>query len=550
MNYKNGIALGSMFLQAITAFSAEEVTTKPNIVLIMTDQQSYNMVSALSKYYSHINNYASTPNIDRLVNSGIAFTNTYCANPVSLPSRFALFTGEYGGKYGVTGNTPTVDFNVMSAVYQRSAMGVLFKNNGYETFYGGKVHLPYPYPNKPSYYNDPLNYGFTNYFSGEERDGLAIDAVNLIKNRTSTTPMLLVLSFLNPHDICAENGSNISPIVNVDPLKPDIAKNVNLFRDKVASYDSVYFYSNIAPALPFNFAKQANYPASASGVFKTYPDYYWRKYRWIYSEMTTQVDTSIGKFLDAIDQWSQKNNTIIIFTSDHGEMQGAHHTVLKELPFDECQRVPFIISGKGIVQNQADNSLICNGTDMIPTMCELAGIPIPSSLKGISLAKRATINTPVTQRSYLYLEGSWFKQILQNPSYKYTLLEKNTPNEILINLSNDRGEMNNVCSSNSTNINKTTELRTILNNEMATGIDPTYVSTINIFPNPASNYIILTGITEYKDVHIYNLFGKEISNFISNHSVLDNSLQISISDLPKGIYILKTNKFSGKFSIK
>lgn len=548
MKYKNGIVLGSMILQAVNVLSAEEATTKPNIVFIMTDQQSYNMISALSKYYNLNPNYASTPNLDKLVNSGISFTNTYCANPLSVPSRFALFTGEYGGKYNIRTNTPTVDNAALAALFQKSAMGNIFLKNGYQTYYGGKVHLPYP--DKNSKFDPPKNYGFTTYVSDNERDTLAQVAADMISKRTTTTPFLMVLSFLNPHDICAEAGSNVSTVVPVDPLHPDIAADIVDIRKVISEYDSLYFYQNMAPALPVNFEKQANYPAPASGVFKKYPDYYWRKYRWIYSYMVSQVDASIGKVLNAINQSPLKDNTIIIFTSDHGEMQGAHHTTLKELPFEECQRVPFIISGKGIVQNQVDNSLICNGMDLIPTMCELAGIPIPDNLKGISLAKRATLNIPVAQRSFLYLEASAFSQIIQNSTYKYTKMDKTAPNEILIDLINDPGEMKNVCTTNTTYINKTNDLRTLLANELSTGINPAYVSKFNIFPNPASDCIIIQGIEDFTNIKIYNILGRDMSNQISNQTIYEDGINLKFNNFSKGIYIVKTNEFTGKFMIK
>ena len=84
------ITLGAFALPAMQVVAQ---TTKPNIILIMTDQQSYNAISAHADMYG--GSYFSTPNIDRLAKEGISFTRTYCANPVSVPSRFALFTGMF-----------------------------------------------------------------------------------------------------------------------------------------------------------------------------------------------------------------------------------------------------------------------------------------------------------------------------------------------------------------------------------------------------------------------------------------------------------------------
>ncbi len=465
MNYKNGITFGSLFLQALNGcLSAQEPASKPNIVYVMTDQQSYNMISGLSKYNTLNPNYSSTPNIDRLVRSGISFTNAYCANPLSVPSRFALFTGEYGGKYGVRGNLPKVDNAQLDELFKKSAMGNIFIRNGYQTYYGGKVHLPFPKRN--SKFDHPINYGFQEYISKDDADSLAITAADLIRNRTSKTPFLLVASFNNPHNICAEAGANEKRSVNIKEGRPEISNDVMDMRRKADAFNQIDFFNNVAPALPVNFDRTIGFPTDfMKWTFHDWSEDYWRRYRWIYSQMTTEIDTSIGRILDAIDQSKFKDNTIIIFTADHGEMQGAHHASLKELPFDECQRIPFIIAGKGIVQNQVDNSLVCNGTDLIPTMCELAGIPIPSNLKGISLAKRATSNAPVIPRKYMYLEGTKFSQIIENQKYKYTHFDAGSSPEMLIDLSVDPGEKKDVSTGNKAYKAKTAELRNELSIE-------------------------------------------------------------------------------------
>lgn len=464
MRITKEIAFGSMFLQTIS-LSAADNAVKPNIILIMTDQQSYNMISALSDSYPLNKNYSTTPNLDKLVKSGISFTNVYCANPVSVPSRFSLFTGMYGGQFNVTDNLcPDAKETEILKLLQENGMGNVFQKNGYETFYGGKVHLPYA--NKKSKFGAPVNYGFSNYITKDEREELGKTGANFIKNHTSTKPFLFVASFLNPHDICLESSTNLSNNLKVDERKVEISQTIKIMRNKAASYDSVYFYQKLAPALPVNFLPTVGYPPNFKPkAFDDFPVYYWRKYRWIYSELVTLVDSQIGLILNELENSSQKENTIIIFTSDHGEMQAAHHATVKNLPFEECQRIPFIIAGKGIVKNQRDNSLLCNGTDLIPTMCALAGIPVPSNLKGISVAGRATKNEPVIQRKYLYLEGTKFTQIVENPGYKFTLFEAPDSPEMLIDLLNDPGERINIVGQNIDATKKAKELKSVLDKQ-------------------------------------------------------------------------------------
>lgn len=413
MKIENKIALGCMFLQSAGMLAADNAA-KPNILLIVTDQQSFNTISALRDAYPNHDTYSSTPNIDRLVNSGIAFTNTYCANPVSVPSRFAMFTGLYGGKYNIRDNNSdaAVQTTVVSAL-NTYAMGNVFKAGGYQTYYAGKVHLPFA--KNTSKFGHPVNYGFTEYLSDDDRGIMGTTVANFIKNRTATNPFLLVASFINPHDICLESSTNLSATPEVDPKKPEISETINLARQSADAVSASTF-----PTLPFNQLKTNGFPAAFTpNSFDNFPNDYWRRYRYIYSWLVSLVDSHIGEVLNALDASALKNNTIIVFTSDHGEMQGAHMATVKNLPFEECMRVPFVIAGPGIVQNQRDNSLICNGTDLIPTICELAGINKPNGLTGISLAQRAKGSSTVSQRQYLYLEGDGFSNIIENPDYNY-----------------------------------------------------------------------------------------------------------------------------------
>ena len=525
----------------LLSIAAADVAVKPNIILIITDQQSFNTISALRDAYPKYDTYSSTPNIDRLVNSGISFTNTYCANPVSVPSRFAIFTGLYGGKYNVRDNRLdlAVQTNVQPAL-NTYAMGNVFKAGGYQTYYAGKVHLPFA-TSKGTMYGHPINYGFTEYLSDDDRGILATDVSNFIKNRTSTSPFLLVASFINPHDICLESSTNLSSTPVVDPAKPEIAATLSLARQ---SADAVS--TSLYPALPFNKLKTTGFPSTFTpNVFDNFPDDYWRRYRYIYSWLVNLVDSQVGTVLNAIEASSLKNNTIIVFTSDHGEMQGAHTATVKNLPFEECQHVPFIISGSGVVQNQRDNSLICNGTDLIPTMCELAGINYPTGLTGISLANRAKGLGSVTQRQYLYLEGDGFSNIIENPEYKFTLFHITGNPEMLIDLKTDVGELTNIASKNATYSAKSTELRSVLTTAITNGGIKTSVKLTNnpeFFISISSNQLQVSRLAYNSTLKLFDVRG----NCCLNSKICAENQIIDISNIQKGIYIVSTEKGTQK----
>lgn len=425
----------------------------PNILLIITDQQSYNTISAHQSFYG--NNYAQTPNIDRLANSGVSFTRAYCSNPVSVPSRFSLFTGMYGGKYNIRDNNSdaAVESDVRSML-ATNAMGNVFKAGGYDTFYGGKVHLPFSSAKGTSKFAAPSGYGFDQYITRDERAGLGKEVANFLATRQNgKKPFLLVASFLNPHDICLESSTNISDNIVSDDLEK--VATVKMMRDRMAMYDPVAFYRDIAPALPSNFEKTLDYPNTKCfrKRFLNLPEWYWQKYRWIYGQMVSLVDEHIGVVLDALDRNPVlKKNTLIVFTSDHGEMQGAHHTVTKSLPYDECQRVPFVFAGRGIEKSKRDDVPVCNGVDLLPTLCELAGISAPQKVGGISLAKRIKDSNAKISRDYLYMESETFVTAIKQ-NYKYTYFDLDGQYEMLIDLNIDKGEMKNVASDNAPLLN-------------------------------------------------------------------------------------------------
>jgi arylsulfatase A-like enzyme len=152
------------------------------------------------------------------------------------------------------------------------------------------------------------------------------------------------------------------------------------------------------------------------------------------------VDAQIGRALTALKNAGLEENTVIIFTSDHGEMNGAHGLILKNVMFEESQRVPLIVAGKGIPSNYIDSStLVCNGLDLLPTMCDLAGIAIPKKLPGVSLKPYLTGAGKKPDRKYIITEDFNSYQITDG-RYKYTIYELPGNPEILTDLKINPGE--------------------------------------------------------------------------------------------------------------
>ena len=247
-------------------------------------------------------------------------------------------------------------------------------------------------------------------------------------------------------------GEKEMPADQKNEKKNERAACVQGVRDKADAIDEKDFFMKHSPELPFNFEETRNLPQNIKMPSKNFSENYWRRYRWIYRELVKLVDSHIGDILDAVDNNPKlKENTYIIFTSDHGEMLGAHKMITKGYPYEECQKVPFIISGPGIKHGDKDNSVVCNGTDILPTMSELANIKVGRT-DGISLAKRITNKGDIPEREAIRIENNNFYTIVSG-SYKYSYYDRkrmkkdiitlNEKNEFFVNTDKDPGEMRN-----------------------------------------------------------------------------------------------------------
>jgi arylsulfatase A-like enzyme len=400
---------------------------KPNVLFITTDQQSYNMMSCMG------NKWLNTPNIDRIASEGYRFERNYCVNPVSMPSRFSLFTGHYASEVGVKENTAVYNEQKVKEIISESALGTIFRKAGYRTLCSGKTHL---YGTK-----DLTEYGFK-INNRDPYDGPAIYAEQVFDEygkRKKEKPFFLFLSFLNPHDICYKAG--------IDKRYPDKLSKANAqatkkLLDLKRSLSSEAFRSQVPPRAtnigPITGEREGMVEMDIES--RGWTSSQWDLYSWMYHRLTESVDRQIGRVLDALKNAGLEDNTIIVFTSDHGEMSGAHGLILKNVLFEECQRVPFIFAGKGIKKNFADKTtLVCNGLDFIPTICDLAGIESPKGLTGISLKPYLTGQGPKPDRKFIITESYNGYQI-NDGRYKYSIYELPGHPEMLTDLATNPGE--------------------------------------------------------------------------------------------------------------
>lgn len=396
---------------------------KPNVLFIITDDQRFDTIHALG------NNEIITPNLDKLVTRGTAFTRAHIAGgtcgAVCMPSRAMVLSGrnpfhleELGG------NIPP----------EHKTIAETFKNNGYETIGLGKWHNGCPayarsftqgakiffggmwdHWNVPTCRYDPTGeydnvinfvvdfYGDNHpqsqhcdeFDPGKHSSKLLTDsAIDLLKeNADKDKPFFMYLAYLAPHD---PRTMPYEFRKMYDPEKINLPPN---FQEII---DTNY------PLMVHRDEHLAAYPRDEKEIRRHIAEYF---------AMITHLDSEIGRLLDALKQSGEEDNTIVVFTGDNGLAVGQHGWLGKEDIYEHGVRVPLILAGPGIAQNTKNDAYVYL-YDIFPTLCEKAGMDIPSSVDGKSFAKLLDGKHGERFRDELYLIFDNFVRGVKDDNYK------------------------------------------------------------------------------------------------------------------------------------
>ncbi|MDA1014817.1 MAG: sulfatase-like hydrolase/transferase, partial [Planctomycetota bacterium] len=365
----------------VTSVWATDVAGPPNVLFLLTDDQRPDTIAALG------NTIIKTPHLDWLVKHGTSFTRATCANPICTPSRAEILTGASGFDMGVR------DFG--GRISPDSAIwGKTMQAAGYDTGYVGKWHND----DRPSsrgythaiglfsggggkFWQPMLDWNgrpVTGYrgwiFQTDDRQldpsrgigltpnisGHFADAAIEFVGRKRKQPFFLHVNFTAPHD----------------PLLMPLG------------YETMYDPRNIP--LPPDFLAQHPFD---HGNFEGRDE---RLFEWprtpqmvkqelaVYYAVISHLDAQIGRVLTCLRETGQLQNTLIIFTSDHGLAVGSHGLRGKQSMYEHTIGVPLIFSGPTIPQDRR-SSAQCYLRDLIPTVCDLAAIKIPKQVTGRSL---------------------------------------------------------------------------------------------------------------------------------------------------------------------
>ena len=417
-----GALIGVLAWSVLTAgWTAAEAPRRPNVLIITTDQQRVDAASVVG------NPWLKTPNLDRLASHGVYFTKSYCSYPLCSPSRASLHTGRFPHEIGV-------DHNNMAIRPGIPVSGELFRNAGYDAAYAGKWHCPTVYPTEGIDGFQVLNRTTRQGKLARDVDAATIEAAIDFLKQPREKPFYLVVSLINPHDICLPAGES-SPLLEQIWQRYGPPAGVEL------------------PPLPANFQLPSNEPEWLGQRRPKHPDWnelQWRRYIYAYYRMVEDVDAQIGQVLDTVREIGAEKNTLIVFTSDHGEGLGCHQWTGKMMFFDAEAAVPLIVSWEGVTPTRIDRQHLVSTVDVLPTICDYAGIKPPADVRGQSL--RPIIEDPnAPWRDYVVSEMAHTPAIgrsfmVRTPRYKYIRLARpnSAPVELLFDMENDPAELTNL----------------------------------------------------------------------------------------------------------
>jgi len=347
------------------------MSNRPNILFMIADDHRHSSVGALAQ------EPVQTPTFDQLMAEGTTFTHAHImgstSGAVCMPSRAMLMTGR--NLFHVPDPLPS-DIPLLPE---------LLWQNGYTTFGTGKWH------NRPETFARSFSTGGNVYFGGMSDDQYAFTVHDFDPSRAYDENTLSIAETFST-TLFADEMIDFLNMRTADDDEPFFAyvafTSPHDPRTPPPPYDTMYHPDdivlppNFAPEHPFDLGIRdirdevlADYPRTDTEIQGHIADYY---------GMISHMDMEIGRILQALDDNGLRENTIVIYTSDHGLSVGQHGLMGKQNLYDHSMRIPMIIRGAGIEAGRQTDALVYL-LDLFPTLCERAGIPIPPSCDGHSL---------------------------------------------------------------------------------------------------------------------------------------------------------------------
>jgi choline-sulfatase len=439
-----GLAAGALVAPSL-AFGKDKLANKPNILVIMSDEHNAGVLGCYG------NNIVKTPNLDGLARQGVTFEGCYCNSPLCVPSRLSFTAGKYASRVGAWNNScwlPSDDYPSLPRI-----MNVA----GYESILCGKMH-----------YDRTRRYGF------REIGGNMNNATKTGKGNRRKADDLTSKPGISPRFDDFRTGDNSSI------LKHDLAVTAGTteFLSNRRASDKPFFMlaGYLAPHFPLIVpetywrqyqgripmpvipeghleSQPRNYKHLRTGFdVEDIPDEIVRKGRELYYGLTQWVDDQIGKILKALAGSEVADNTVVIYTTDHGENMGEHGLWWKNCMYQNASRVPLIVSWPARWKGPQRRTQACSLVDVVQTVAALGGADVPGDWNGDSML--GWLDDPGTDWKDLAVSEYYAHNIasgyamIRIGKYKYvyhTPADAGHPAEReLYDLQSDPGEFNNL----------------------------------------------------------------------------------------------------------
>ena len=363
--------------------------SRPNIIVILCDQ----LKATASHLYGSA--FCETPNLERLAREGALFDRAYTSHPLCVPARISLWTGQYSHTHGCQQNQTLMPPDAPHAFKQWKAMGyttaLIGKNHCFQTpedlarfdVWCETVHRG-PRKEKPrgmawvadltqaiQAYADAIAatpqsprfaYAVTDHPETCYSTGLLTEQARRFIEERGQDPFVLWLSYPDPHEPYVAPKKYIDRIPEDAPLPPLRAHEFS------------------GPEVP----ERAKVLYEILGMEDDNEEEIRNQMR-VYHANVKFIDDCVGRLLDALEEQGVRENTLVVFTSDHGDFAAEHNMTCKGGVFYDClTRIPLILSGPGIPEGTRDGSM-ANLVDIVPTLYHLSGIQIPEYMQGLPL---------------------------------------------------------------------------------------------------------------------------------------------------------------------
>lgn len=345
--------------------------TQPNLVFIFADQFREESLPTRDRD-------VVAPHLQRLIDQGVALSRTYTSNPVCTPARASMITGLYAHTHGLFTNNLQLRTDITSIAH-------VYRDHGYQTGYIGKWHIDGeekpgfvpPGPRRQGFdywaaFNRGHNYWDSVYYAdtpepirgeGYEPDyqtGLALDFIKANKDR----PFCLFMSWGPPHT----------------PFHPK--------PDRDSRWEGLQPEGvHLRPNVPETEAAKAREELAG------------------YNTHITALDQNLGKVIDALDAYGLSDHTILVFTSDHGDLLGSLALYRKGQPLEEAVHIPFIIKYPDKLGSGIESGVLFHTVDFMPTLLALSGLPIPEGVQGKDRSQAIVRNDPELGPEAVYIQG-------------------------------------------------------------------------------------------------------------------------------------------------